>query len=92
VDVDHRRVEVTSNGTAIPGPEIMVFVGSRLSMSGSMIRMGQFVIGLWVELSPTYERQMRHIVEDGGFKCYVLTATQEVFVNGLRIMPIGNKA
>ncbi len=75
IDPARSRVLVTSDGKHVASPTEMTLAGSLLSPYGSMIMAGRISLGHCVELGLPGARRI------------VLTATREVSVNGIRILP-----
>jgi hypothetical protein len=75
IDPSRALVLVASDGEHVPTPKEMTLAGSLISPFGSMIMAGRIALGHCVELTFAGPRRL------------VLTPTQAVSINGVRILP-----
>lgn len=79
LDPSRSLVLVTSDGKHVTVPTEMTLMGSLLSPHGSMIMAGRIVLGYSIELVKPGPRSI------------ILTATRAVSLNGIRILPRGDR-
>lgn len=79
VDPSRSLVLVSSDGKHVTAPTAMTLMGSLLSPHGSMIMAGRIVLGYCIELVKPGPRSI------------ILTATRAVSLNGIRILPRGDR-